>query len=315
MPIRSFQQLLYEASWLGPQKVAIAAAAEAHLIDAARQAQDVGMAHCLLVGREADVRRVADEHGIDISDMTLLDIADPEQAAYQVMAMARRGEVDVVMKGTLATVAFMRAALDREHGLRTGRLFTHVAVFEIPSFGRLLLITDGGVVVAPDLYQKIEIVQNGIDVAHKLGIEMPRVAVLAASEFVNPKIPTTIDAANLSKMAERGQIRGGIVDGPLALDNAISASSAYAKGINSPVGGEADILVVPDVEAGNLLAKAITYFGGAEMAGVVVGGCAPIVVTSRSDSPTTKLVSIALGILLVGGGCSPMRAAGAQSEV
>ncbi len=314
MPIHSFQQLLYEASWLGPKKVAIAAAAEAHLLDAARQAQDVGMAHCLLVDREADVRRVADDHGIDISDMTLLDIADPEQAAIQVMAMARRGEVDVVMKGTMATVAFMRAALDREHGLRTGKLFTHVAVFEIPSFGRLLLITDGGVVVAPDLYQKIEIVQNGIDVAHKLGVEMPRVAVLAASEFVNPKIPTTIDAANLSKMAERGQIRGGIVDGPLALDNAISATSAYAKGINSPIGGEADILVVPDVEAGNLLAKAITYFGGAEMAGVVVGGCAPIVVTSRSDSPTTKLVSIALGILLVTVGCSPMKTCAAQSE-
>ncbi len=315
MPIRSFQQLLYEASWLGPKKIAIAAAAEAHLIDAARQAQDVGMAHCLLVGKEADVRRVADEHDIDIGDMTLLDIADPEQAAYQVMAMARRGEVDVVMKGTLATVAFMRAALDREHGLRTGKLFTHVAVFEIPSFGRLLLITDGGVVVAPDLYQKIEIVQNGIDVAHKLGIEMPRVAVLAASEFVNPKIPTTIDAANLSKMAERGQIRGGIVDGPLALDNAISAASAQAKGINSPIGGEADILVVPDVEAGNLLAKAITYFGGGDMAGVVVGGCAPIVVTSRSDSPTTKLISIALSILLVGGGCSPMRVGAVEDEV
>ncbi|MBC7234491.1 MAG: bifunctional enoyl-CoA hydratase/phosphate acetyltransferase [Chloroflexi bacterium] len=308
--MKSFKQLVYEATWLGPKKVAVAAAAEAHVLSAVRQAQDLGMAECLLADDVSKLHTIAEEHDIDLSDMTLLDIPDAEEAARQVMLMARRGEADVVMKGTLATASFMRAALDRDGGLRTGRLFTHVAVFEIPTFDRLLLITDAGVVIAPDIYQKIEIVQNGIDVAQKLGIETPKVAVLAASEFVNPKIPTTIDAANLSKMAERGQIRGGIVDGPLALDNAISAESAQAKGINSPVAGQADILIVPDVEAGNLLAKAITYFGGGEMAGVVVGGCAPIVVTSRSDSPTTKLVSIALGILLVAGGCPPVRLGG-----
>lgn len=315
MPIRSFKQLLYEASWVGPKRVAVAAAAEAHILEGARQAQDAGIAQCILADDAGMVRRVADEQGIDIGDMAMLDIADPESAALHVMGMARQGEADVVMKGRLATTSFMRAALDRDRGLRTGKLFTHVAAFEIPAFERLLLITDGGVVIAPDIYQKIEIVQNGIDVAHKLGIEMPRVAVLAASEFVNPKIPTTIDAANLAKMADRGQIRGGIVDGPLALDNAISPESERAKGINSPIGGKADILVVPDVEAGNLLAKAITYFGGGEMAGVVVGGCAPMVLTSRADSPTTKLISIALGVLLVTHGCPPVKVGGTEPEI
>ncbi len=219
------------------------------------------------------------------------------------MSMARAGEADVVMKGTLETATFMRAALDRDNGLRVGRLLTHVAVFEIPGFNRLLLISDAGIIVAPDIYQKIVIVQSAIEVAHKLGLDQPKVAILAASELVDPKIPSTVDAANLSKMAERGQIRGGVVDGPLALDNAISEASIAIKGIQSPIAGQADILIVPSVEAGNLLAKAITYFGHGEMAGVVVGGCAPLVVTSRSDSHTTKLVSIALGVLLATSGC------------
>jgi len=298
MPIRTFQQLKHEATWLGPKRVVIAAAANAEVLAAAREAQSLHMAHCLLVDDPERLARVAGEHDIDIADMTVIAEADRDAAAHRACAMARAGDGDVVMKGSLETAEFMRAALDRDNGLRTGRLFTHVAVFEIPGFNRLLLITDAGVVVAPDIHEKVEIVQNAIDVATKLGIDQPRVAVLAAAELVNPKMQTTVDAANLSKMAERGQIRGGIVDGPLGLDNAISMASAEIKGIRSPVAGRADILIVPSVEAGNLLAKAITYFGHGEMAGVVVGGCAPIVVTSRSDSHVTKLVSMALGILL-----------------
>lgn len=306
MPIRSFHQLKYEATWYGPQTVAIAMAANAEVLAAAREAQSLGMARCVLLDDRNKLSRLADAHAIDISDMTVMDIADHEAAAWTAMRMARMGEARVVMKGALKTAYFLRAALERERGVRMGRLLSHVGVFEIPGFGRLLSVTDGGVNIAPDIYQKIEIVQNAIDVAHKLGIQEPRVAVLAASELVDPKIPSTSDAANLSKMAERGQIRGGIVDGPLALDNAISENSAEIKGIKSPVAGKADILVVPNVEAGNLLGKAITYFGHGEMAGVVVGGCAPLVVTSRSDSQVAKLVSIALAVLLSSGGCGHM---------
>ncbi len=219
-------------------------------------------------------------------------------AARKVMELVRMGHADLAMKGKIETGDFLRAALDRETGLRVGRLFSHVAVFEVPGFDRLLFVTDSGVVVAPTLEQKMEIVQNAITVAQRLGIAEPKVAILAATEMVNPKIPTTLDAANLAKMADRHQIQGGLVDGPLALDNAISAESAAIKGIHSPVAGSADILVAPDVEAGNMLAKAITYFANGKMAGVVVGGKAPMIVASRSDPHETKLISMALGVLL-----------------
>jgi phosphate butyryltransferase len=192
----------------------------------------------------------------------------------------------------------LQAVLEKGFGLRTGRLLTHVAVFEIPGFTRLILVSDAGVVIAPTLAQRVEITQNAIDVARRLGIEEPRVAILAANEMVNPKLPITMDAASLAKMADRGQIKGGLVDGPLALDNAISPEAAEIKGIHSRVAGEADVLITPDIDSGNLLVKAITYFARGEMAGVVVGAKAPLVLASRSDSHTAKLVSIALSVLL-----------------
>ncbi|MCE5258853.1 MAG: bifunctional enoyl-CoA hydratase/phosphate acetyltransferase [Chloroflexi bacterium] len=307
MAIRSFEQLKYEAAWLGPKRLAIAAAANTETLAAAAEAQALGIASCILVDQEEQLKRLAESSSIDLSPMLIVNQADHALAARTVMQMARSGEAEVVMKGSLDTALFMQAAIDKEAGLRAGRLLTHVAVYEIPQFSRLLLISDGGVVVAPDLLQKMEIVQNAIDVAIKLGIEQPRAAVLAAAELVNPKIPSTLDAANLAKMAERGQIRGGVVDGPLALDNAISLQSAEIKGIHSSVAGQADILIVPDIEAGNLLGKAITYFAHGEMAGVVTGGYAPMVVTSRADSHTSKLVSIALAVLLVSGGYQTVR--------
>lgn len=307
MAIRSFEQLKYEASWHGPKRLAIAAAASTETLAAAAEAQSLGIASCILVDDAEKLQKLADAQGTDLSNMVIVNQPDHELAARMVMQMARNGEADAVMKGSLETAVFMRAAVDKDTGLRSGKLLTHIAVYEIPGFNRLLLISDGGVVVAPDLLQKMEIVQNAIDVAIKLGVEEPRAAILAAAELVNPKIPSTMDAANLAKMAERGQIRGGLVDGPLALDNAISRQSAEIKGIRSAVAGLADILIVPDIEAGNLLGKAITYFAHGEMAGVVTGGCAPLVVTSRSDSHISKLVSIALAVLLASGGCQPVR--------
>ena len=298
MRISSFAELLEAARRAGPKTVAIAAAHEKEILQAAQAAEAERIADCILVGDAAAIRSLAECLDIDLSQMEVTDQSDAKQAAAKVMELVREGRAQVAMKGRIETGDFLRAALDRASGLRTGRLLSHVGVFEIVGFDRLIFVTDAGVVVAPDITQKIEIVQNAIEVAQTLGIEKPRVAILAATEMVNPKIPTTLDAANLSKMADRGQIRGGIVDGPLALDNAISLESSSIKGINSPVAGQADILVTPDVEAGNMLAKAITYFAQGRMAGIVVGGQSPLVVASRSDPHETKLLSIALGVVM-----------------
>ncbi len=298
MAITNFAQLMEEARRKGPKIVAVAAAHEREVLLAAQDAERLGLAECILVGDHSLIRRIAAEDGIDLGRMMVIHEPDPVVAARKVMELLSLGHAHLAMKGKIETGHFLRAALDKEIGIRIGKLLTHVGIFEIPGFDRLIFISDAGVVVAPTLEEKVAIVQNAIDVAQALGIECPKVAILAATEMVNPKIPSTLDAANLSKMADRGQIKGGIVDGPLALDNAISEESARIKGIQSPVAGKADILITPDIEAGNVLAKAITYFAGGKMAGVVVGGRCPLIVASRSDPHETKLVSIALGVLL-----------------
>jgi len=298
MPITTFVQLMAEAKKVGPKMVAVVAPHEQEILLAAQDAEREGIADCTLVGDRGLIKKLAAEHDIDINRMMIIHETEPKVAARKVMELLRMGHADLAMKGKIETGDFLRAALDREAGLRVGRLLTHIAVFELPGFGRLLFVTDSGVVVAPTMEQKVEIVQNAIMVAQRLGVAEPKVAVLAATEMVNPKIPTTLDAANLSKMADRGQIQGGLIDGPLALDNAISPESAAIKGIKGPVAGHADILVTPDVEAGNMLAKAITYFAQGKMAAVVVGGKSPLIVASRSDPHETKLVSMALGVVL-----------------
>ncbi len=298
MPIRTFAELLAVAEAKGPKTVAIAAAHQSEIMLAGLDAEVAGLAEVLLVGDRDHIRQIATDEHFDISRMQVIHVPHPHEAALEVVRLVSEGQADIAMKGKVETSDFLRAALRKELGLRTGRLFTHVAAFEIPEFDRLIFISDAGVTVAPDLEQKVQIVQNAIHVAHAMAIEMPRVAVLAATEIVNPKIPTTLDAANLSKMADRGQISGGLVDGPLALDNAISPESARIKGIKSEVAGHADILIAPDIEAGNVLAKAITYFAQGKMAGVVVGARCPLILPSRSDSREAKLVSLALGVML-----------------
>lgn len=298
MPIRTFAELLEVAKARGPKTVAVAAGHQVEILLASLDAEVAGLAEVILVGDSASITRIATEEDFDISRMELIHAPYPHEAAYEVMKLVSGGQADIAMKGRVETSDFLRAALSKELDLRTGRLFTHVAAFEIPEFDRLIFISDAGVVVAPDLEQKVQIVQNAILVAHGLGIDLPRVAVLAATEVVNPKIPTTLDAANLSKMADRGQIQGGLVDGPLALDNAISPESARIKGIKSDVAGHADILIAPDIEAGNVLAKAITYFAQGKMAGIVVGARCPLILPSRSDTREAKLVSLALGVML-----------------
>jgi len=298
MRTRTFAELLEAAKSRGPKTVAVAAGHQSEVMLAGLDAEVAGLAEVVLVGDTDQIKKIADDENFDISRMEMIHAARSRDAAWQVMRLVSDGQADIAMKGKVETSDFLRAALSRDLNLRTGRLFTHVAVFEIPGFDRLIFISDAGVTVAPDLEQKVQIVQNAIDVARALEINQPRVAVLAATETVNPKIPTTLDAANLSKMADRGQIKGGLVDGPLALDNAISPESARIKGIRSEVAGYADILIAPDIEAGNVLAKAITYFAQGKMAGVVVGARCPLILPSRSDTREAKLISLALGVIL-----------------
>jgi phosphate butyryltransferase len=298
MPTRTFAELLEAAQARGRKRVAVAAGHQSEVMLAGLDAETAGLADVILVGDAGTIRKIASEESFDISRMEVIDMPEPQEAAWQVMKLVSEGKADIAMKGKVETSDFLRAALNKELGLRVGRLFTHVAAFEIPGFDRLIFISDAGVIVAPNLEQKVQIVQNAIDVAHAMEIDLPRVAILAATEVVNPKVPTTLDAANLSKMADRGQIQGGLVDGPLALDNAISPESARIKGIKSEVAGYADILIAPDIEAGNVLAKAITYFAQGKMAGVVVGARCPLILPSRSDTREAKLVSLALGVML-----------------
>lgn len=302
--IRNFDQLVEAAREAalrcGPRTIAIAGADQRESVLAAVHVCQEGLARCVLVGDEGHIKSIAEAEGADLSLVRIVHEADPAQMARVAALLVGRGEADLLMKGKIGTADFMRGALDKEAGLRTGRLLSHVAVFELPGIHRLIFLSDAGVVVAPTLEQKVEIVQNAVDVAHGLGIALPRVAVLAATEVVNLKIKATVEAAILSKMAERQQISGCLVDGPLAVDSAMSVEAARMKGLTSPVSGRADILIVPDIEAGNLLGKAMNYFGGGILAGIVVGARCPLVVVSRSDSARAKQVSIALALLMVG---------------
>ena len=298
MVIRNFDQLLESALERAPKRVAIVGGGQRQTLHAARLARGLGLAHCILIDDPARLRALAADEGIDLAGMELIEEYDMVQAAYRSVEMVHAEEVDMVMNGRARPVELMKAALDREKGLRIGKVITDVSVFEIPGFDRLIFVSDVAIVVSPNLAQKVAIVQNAIDTAIELGVKLPKVAILASTEMVNPEMPANMDAANLSKMAERGQIHGGLVDGPLALDNAISLKAAKMKDIKSQVAGHADILITPDVESGNILAKALAYFAKGRMAGVVVGAKCPIVMPSRSDPPQQKMLSLALGICL-----------------
>lgn len=302
MAIRNFAQLLEAALERAPKRVVIVGAGQRQTLHAARLARGMGLAHCILIDDPLRLQSVATREGIDLAGMEIIEQGDMVEAAYQAVAMIHAEEADLVMNGRALPVELMKAALDKEKGLRIGKVLSDVSIFEIPDVDRLILVSDVGMVVSPTLAQKVAIVQNAIDTAIALGIERPKVAILAATEMVNPEMPANMDAANLSKMAERGQIRGGLVDGPLALDNAISRKAAEMKGIESKVAGDADILITPDVESGNILAKAIVYFARGHMAAVVVGAKCPIIMPSRSDPPEQKLMSLALGVYLSGSG-------------
>ncbi|HIJ85145.1 MAG TPA: bifunctional enoyl-CoA hydratase/phosphate acetyltransferase, partial [Magnetococcales bacterium] len=252
-----------------------------------------------LIGPTARIQRAADAAGIDISPFKLVDAKHSHHAAELGVAMVLAGEAEALMKGSLHTDEIMGEVVKKNGGLRTERRISHVFLMDIPNFPRPLLITDAAINIAPTLAIKVDICQNAIDLAHAMGIPNPKVAILSAVETVNPDMQSTLDAAALSKMAERGQITGGIVDGPLAYDNAMSMEAAKTKGIKSLVAGRADILVVPDLESGNMLAKQLTWQAHADGAGIVLGAKVPIILTSRSDNTRTRLASVAVAARVV----------------
>jgi len=251
-----------------------------------------------LIGPEDRMKALAQRIGLDISSYPIKQADTEEKAAEIGVSMCRSGNALALMKGSLHTDELLKPAMARDTGLRTTRRISHVFIMDTPAYARTLLITDAAINIVPELEDKVHIVQNAIDLAHALGIPEPKVALLSAVETVNPKIKSTLDAAALCKMADRGQITGGILDGPLAFDTAVSVKAAAIKKLVSPVTGQADILVVPDLESGNMLAKQLEYLGGAQLAGIVLGARVPTILTSRADSAETRLVSCAVAVLL-----------------
>jgi phosphotransacetylase/acyl dehydratase len=288
--------LLVECAGLPPVDTAIAHPCDAESLGAAVEAARAGLIEPILVGPRHKILKAAQAAALDIAAFRLVDAPHSEAAAAEAVAMVRRGEAALLMKGSLHTDELLHAVLATDCGLRTGRGLSHVYLMDVPAYPRPLLLTDAAVNIAPDLDRKRDIVQNAIDLAHVMGVETPRVAVLSAVETVNPKMRSTLDAAALCKMADRGQITGALVDGPLAFDNAVSPAAALTKGIRSPVAGLADILVAPDLEAGNMLAKQLTFMAGADAAGVVLGARVPIILTSRADAERTRMASCAVAV-------------------
>jgi phosphate acetyltransferase len=289
-----FAKVFARCKPLPPVTCAVVHPCDKASLSGAIEAAKAGLIVPLLVGPPAKIRAVAEAEGLDIDPYQLVPVQHSHLAAARAVEMANAGNVDALMKGSLHTDELMGAVVSSSTGLRTSRRVSHVFVMDVPTYPRLLLVTDAAINILPDIAAKADICQSAIDLAHVLGIEQPKVALLSAVETVNPKIPSTLDAAALCKMADRGQITGGILDGPLAFDNAISPEAARAKAINSPVAGLADILLVPDLEAGNMLAKQLQYLAGADAAGIVLGARVPIVLTSRADTVRTRLASTAV---------------------
>ncbi|MGQ9594433.1 MAG: bifunctional enoyl-CoA hydratase/phosphate acetyltransferase [Anaerolineae bacterium] len=298
MAIRTLDEMVEEARRLGPKTAAVAAAADPEVLVAMDEAEREGLAHSILVGDAPRVERLRAELGLTLAHAEVVHEPDVHRAAAQAVALARAGRAQIVVKGQLKTSDLLGVALDRERGLRDRHLLAHVGVFEVPGFDRLLYISDSGVVLYPDIYQKLEILRMAVDVAHRFGLREPKVAILSASELVHPKMRSSVEALALAKMAEQGWVEGAVVEGPLTLDVAVSPAAAAAKGVEGAVAGQADLLIVPGVEAGNTMAKAIQYFGEGRMAGLVVGAKVPIIINSRADTAETRFLSLAMAVIL-----------------
>lgn len=293
-----FSELLDDTAGLEPMPTAVVHPCSSDALVGPIQAAEHNLIKPILVGPKAKIRAIAEAEGLDISSYPLVDVEHSHKAAEQAVAMVRSGDAEILMKGSLHTDELLHAVLNRQTGIRTERRLSHCFLLATPTYARPFILTDAAINIAPDLITKRDICQNAIDLARAMGIKEPKLAILAAVESVNPGMPATLDAAALCKMADRGQIKDAILDGPLAFDNAADEEAARTKGIDSPVAGKADILLVPDLEAGNMLAKQLIFMANAEAAGIVAGAQVPIVLTSRADSVRTRLASCAVAVLL-----------------
>ena len=299
--MKSFEEILSKAQQQGEKKIiSVAVAQDREVLLSVEEARKKGVVDGILVGDAVKIEKVANELSIDLTNYKIIDKKDDIEAARQAVIEVSSGRADMLMKGLVDTSVVLKAALDREIGLRGEGILSHVAVFEIENYDRLFFITDAAMNIAPDLEAKKKIIDNSVKVARALGIETPKVACICAKEKMNPKMPDTVDAHELEEMSKRGEIKNCIVGGPFALDNAVSIEAAKHKGIEHEVAGMADVLLAPDIEGGNILYKSISYFARSKGAGLIVGATAPIILTSRADSEETKLNSIILGAMTAG---------------
>jgi phosphate butyryltransferase len=297
MPIRTFDELLEEAKKRGRKRLAVVFPEDVSM-HAALLAHEAGIAAPVLVGVPDKIQELLAKAGTDTSDFEIIEAGNPVEACVRAVSLARDDKVDVILKGGAQTAQLLHAALDKEAGIRMSKVLSECSLYEDTRVRHsLIAVVDGGILIAPTLEEKVEAIKNTVSVYHKLGYDNPKVAVLAAVETVTDKMPCTQDATVIARMWERGQIQGCVVDGPLALDNAISERAAAIKGLTGPVAGDADILIVPDIEGGNLLGKSLTYFAGFTSAHVTIGTSKPVLVPSRADDGRTKLMSVALGIV------------------
>lgn len=292
-----YENLLARCASFDPIPTAVAHPCEAAALSGAYEAAEKGLIVPILVGPAEKIAETAKSAKIDLNKVRIVDTPHSEASAAKAVELVRGGEAELLMKGSLHTDELMAAVVSRDRGLRTGRRISHVFVMDVPTYHKVLVITDGAINIAPTVEDKADICQNAIDLAVSLGLERPKVAILAAVETVTSKMPATIDAASLCKMAERGQIKNAILDGPLAFDNAISKDAARTKGIHSEVAGDPDILLAPDLEAGNILAKQLTFLANADSAGLVLGARVPIILTSRADSVRARIASCAVAMM------------------
>jgi phosphate butyryltransferase len=295
--LRNFAELLDAARARGPVTIAVAAGHDPDVIEALKRARELGLAEGILVGKGSEIRTLAREGGFDLSESQVVNEPDPAAAIRQAIALVREGRAGLLMKGKTATASLVRAVLDKDSGLRTQRQLSQVAVFQAPGFDRLMLLTDAAINIAPTLMQKAALCRNAVEVANAIGIEKPNIAALCALELVNPEMPATVDAAALCAMNRRGQLSGCYVEGPIALDAALSRFAAERKKIDSPIVENTDIFLGPDIEAANILYRAVVYFAKAESGGIVLGARVPIVLLSRAETAETKVRSIAIGVL------------------
>jgi phosphate acetyltransferase len=292
-----YDRLLERCRRLDPVRTAVAHPCEETALAGAIEASEKGLITPILVGPAAKIREVAKKSGIDLGQVQIVDAAHSHQSAAKAVELVRLGQAEILMKGSLHSDELLSAVISKESGLRTGRRVSHVFIMDVPTYHKVLIVTDAAINIAPTLEDKVDICQNAIDLVVSITSNRPKVAILAAVETINSKMQATIDAACLCKMAERKQITGGVLDGPLAFDNAISAEAAAIKGITSEVAGDPDILLVPDLEAGNILAKQLSFLANADSAGIVLGARVPIILTSRADSVRSRIASCAVAVV------------------